>query len=214
MSQSSPSLSAASVLEVAKVQVRRFGEGKTNVVDIARAMGVSHAALYRFYPSKSAIMDAIVEQAMRDEEDMAAAYLDETGSAAERLLGMLLNLHRRKRERFTGDREIHDLYRRILVERPDMITAYAGRMTTLLAKFIAQAVERGEWRVNDTVTAAGVVRDAVTTYVHPAFVAELVAAGAPAEDMLRATVATLARAFEAGMRFDRMDGRKVNTTVN
>ena len=201
MSQASSSLSAASVLEAAKVQVRRFGERKTNVVDIARILGVSHATLYRFYPSKSAMMDAIVEQAMRDEEDMAAACLEETGSAEERLFGMLLNLHRRKRERFTGDREIHDLYRRILVERPDMIAAYADRMTALLAKFIAQAVELGEWSVNDTVMAAGVVRDAVTTYIHPAFVAQLIAAEPPAEDMLRATVATLARAFETGVTY-------------
>ncbi|WP_395443910.1 TetR family transcriptional regulator [Caulobacter sp. UC70_42] len=194
-------LSTSSILEAAKAQVRRFGETKTNMVDIGRALGVSHAALYRLFRSKSAIMDAIVDEAMRDEEALAAAHIEADGPAAERLLAMLLNLHRRKRERFVGDREIHDLYRRILVERPDMIAAYAERMTTLIARLIAQAVERGEWKVDDIDIASGVVRDAVTGYIHPAFVAQLIVADAPIETMLGATVATLSRAFRAGMDY-------------
>ncbi|WP_066696766.1 TetR family transcriptional regulator [Sphingobium amiense] len=200
-------LSAITVLETAKRQVRRFGEGKTNVVDIARAMGVSHAALYRFYPSKSAIMDAIVQEAMEDEARLAARHVETDGPAAEKLMAMLLDLHRRKRERFEGDQEIHNLYRRIVVERPDMIAAYADRITALIARLIEKAVQRGEWKIDDVDRAAGVVRDAGMVYVHPAFVAQLVAAGAPIEEMLRATVATLARAFEAGIRYG--DGERV-----
>ncbi|MCW5735852.1 MAG: TetR family transcriptional regulator [Enhydrobacter sp.] len=194
-------LTASTVLETAKAHVRRFGEAKTNVVDVARAMGVSHAALYRFYPSRSAIMDAIVEEAMNDEARLAAEHVETDGPAAEKLAALLLDLHRRKRERFLGDREIHDLYRRIVVERPDMIAAYSERITSLVARLIDKAVSKGEWKVDDTGVAAGVVRDAATTYVHPAFVAQLVTAGAPVETMLRATVSTLARAFEAGVRY-------------
>lgn len=181
--------------------MRRYGETKTNMVDIGRALGVSHAALYRLFRSKSAIMDAIVDEAMRDEEALAAAHIETDGPAAERLLALLLNLHRRKRERFVGDREIHELYRRILVERPDMIAAYAERMTALIDRLIAQAVERGEWKVDDIDIASGVVRDAVTVYIHPAFVAQLIVADAPIELMLGATVATLSRAFQAGMDY-------------
>jgi hypothetical protein len=88
-----------------------------------------------------------------------------------------------------------------VIERPDIVAAYAERMTALVAKLITQAVERGEWRVSDATTAAGVVRDAVTIYFHPTFVAQFAAAGAPVEDMLRATVATLTRAFEAGVNY-------------
>lgn len=196
------SISAASALDTAKAQIRRFGEAKTNMVDIARAMGVDHAMLYRFYKSKSALMDAIVQEVMSDEAATAATYVEASGPAAERLLQLFLDLHRRKHERFVGDREIHDLHRRILVERPDMIADYARRITTLVEKLIAQAVERGEWKVDDIARAAGVVRDAMTTYVHPALVAQLISGEAPVEDMLRASVTTLARAFEAGVRYE------------
>ena len=197
----SNALTTSSILEAAKALVRRFGETKTNMVDIGRALGVSHAALYRLYRSKGAIMDAIVEEAMRDEEALAVAHVEGGGPAAERLLAMLLDLHRRKRERLIGDREIHDLYRRILVERPDMIAAYAERMTALIARLIAQGVERGEWKVDDVDIASGVVRDAVTVFIHPALVAQLITADAPIETMLRDTVATLSRAFQAGVDY-------------
>ena len=108
-------ISPAAILEAATALVRRLGEGKTNMVDIGRALGVSHAALYRLFPSKAAVMDAIVQEAMDEEEELAGKWLDAEGPAAERLLLMVLDIHHRKRARFTGDREIHDLYRRILV---------------------------------------------------------------------------------------------------
>ena len=197
-------LTAATILESAKAQIRRFGETKTNVTDVARDLGVSHAALYRFYRSKSAMMDAIVQEAMDDEARLAAQYIETDGPPAEQLMAMLFDLHRRKRDRFVGDREIHDLYRRIVVDRPDMITTYAERITNLVARLIDKAVRRGEWHIDDIDVAAGVVRDAVTVYVHPAFVAQLVTANAPVEAMLRATVTTLARAFESGVRYRSM----------
>lgn len=194
-------LSSDLILDTATGLVRRFGEAKTNMVDIARALGVSHAALYRFYSSKASVMDAITEVAMEDEAQLAAAHLEAEGSAAARLLAMLLDLQARKRERFTTDREIHELYRRIMTERPDVIMAYAARMTALVERLVQQAIDRGEWRIDDAAVAAGVIRDAVTVYIHPMFVAQSIAAGFPVEQHLRATVETLTRAFAAGLHY-------------
>lgn len=204
MSDKQNAVSATAILEAATALVRRLGEGKTNMVDIGKALGVSHAALYRFFPSKAAVMDAIVQEAMDDEEELVSRWLEADGSAAERLLRMVLDIHRRKRARFTGDREIHDLYRRILVERQDMIIAYAQRMTLLIQKLIAQGVDRGEWQVSDVSQAASVVRDAVTAFTHPQLVAQAIETNVSVEEQLRATVLTLTRAFEAGVDYGRI----------
>lgn len=45
------------ILEAARVHVRRFGEQKTNVVDIAKALGTSHTTIYRHFPSKAEIFE-------------------------------------------------------------------------------------------------------------------------------------------------------------
>src|SRR5499425_3078222 len=111
-------LTAEKILDAAGDQVRRFGEAKTNVVDIARALGTSHTTIYRHFRSKAEVFDALVAAAMLDEEELARIYVDSEGSAYQRLEGFVLALHRRKLERFTKDPEVYKLYRRVLDERP------------------------------------------------------------------------------------------------
>ncbi|WP_315736456.1 MULTISPECIES: TetR/AcrR family transcriptional regulator [unclassified Bradyrhizobium] len=188
----------AQILDTARAQVRRHGEAKTNVVDIARALGTSHTTIYRHFRSKADIFDALVVEAMRDEEEMASRFVEAEGPFAERLEGMVLALHARKRERFTADAEVYGLYRRIVEERPEIIAAYSRAMTALIARILADAKKRGEIRVDDIEAAAGVVRDAVTVFVHPAHVAAAVAANLPSEKMARNVVRTLCAGFRAG----------------
>jgi hypothetical protein len=135
---------------------------------------------------------------MRDEEEMASRFVEAEGPFAERLEGMVLALHARKRERFTADTEVYGLYRRIVEERPEIIAAYSQAMTALIARILADAKKRGEIRVDDIDAAAGVVRDAVTVFVHPAHVAAAVAANLPSEKMARNVVRTLCAGFRIG----------------
>jgi AcrR family transcriptional regulator len=71
--------------------VRRFGEAKTNVVDIARALGTSHATIYRYFRSKADVFSAIAASTMRDEEELARTFVDAPGPASERLTGLVLD---------------------------------------------------------------------------------------------------------------------------
>ncbi len=191
----------AQILDAARAQVRRFGEAKTNVVDIARALGTSHTTIYRHFRSKAEIFDAVVAEAMRDEEEAARHFVNVDGPAAERLEAMVLALHARKRERFAGDPEVYQLYRRIVEERPDIIAAYARAMTALIAEIIADGVKRQEFKIDDIAAAAGVVRDAVTVFVHPAHVEAAVKAGLPVEAMARNVIRSLVTAFSTGMQY-------------
>lgn len=185
------------ILDTAAEQVRRFGEAKTNVVDIAKAMGLSHSAIYRYFRSKSDIFDALAARTMAEEADLAARFAKSDGSAAERLRGLVLALHRSKRAKLGDDPEIHGLYRRILAERPDLVADYARRMTALVRQVLEDGIARGEFRIRDLDVAAGVVRDAVTVFVHPAHVEQAVVAGLEMEPRLQAVVDILVAGFAA-----------------
>jgi AcrR family transcriptional regulator len=50
------------ILEAAEDTLRRFGPGKTTVVDVARALGVSHGTVYRHFASKTELRDSVLEQ--------------------------------------------------------------------------------------------------------------------------------------------------------
>ncbi|NML77018.1 TetR/AcrR family transcriptional regulator [Rhizobium sp. S-51] len=185
------------ILDIAAEQVRRFGEAKTNVVDIAKAMGLSHSAIYRHFRSKADIFDALAARTMAEEADLAARFAKTDGSAAKRLRGLVVALHRSKRAKLGDDPEIHGLYRRIIAERPDLVADYAQRMTALVRQVLEDGIARGEFRIGDLDVAAGVVRDAVTVFVHPAHVEQAVVAGLDMEPRLHAVVDSLVSAFAA-----------------
>ena len=50
------------ILETATGLLRRYGPDKLTVVDIARELEMSHANVYRFYKTKSEILDAISDE--------------------------------------------------------------------------------------------------------------------------------------------------------
>ena len=192
-------LTPAKILEAARAQVRRFGEAKTNVVDIARALGTSHTSIYRHFRSKAEIFDAIIQSTMQDEKELAKAFADASQPAAERLTGLVMALHRRKLESLSSDPEVYRLYRRVVEERSDIVRAYSASMTTLVATILADGVQRGEFKLDDVNSAAEIVRDAVTVYVHPAHVAANASAGISMEPAVNRMMVALIVAFRAGL---------------
>lgn len=196
-----PTVTSEKILDAARAQVRRFGESKTNVVDIARALGTSHTTIYRHFRSKTDVFDAIVAAAMRDEEELGSAYVNATGPASERLTSLVLALHRRKRERFENDPEVYQLYRRVVDERPELVQNYARAITRLVSEILSDGVRRGEFKIDDIAAASGVVRDTLTAFVHPAHVEAAVKAGSSMEPAIHNTMTTLIVAFSAGVSF-------------
>src|ERR1700682_5383717 len=50
------------ILEVTEDVLRRFGLAKATVVDVARALDVSHGSVYRHFPSKASLRDAVAKR--------------------------------------------------------------------------------------------------------------------------------------------------------
>ncbi len=187
------------ILETAQDLIRRFGGAKTNVVDIAQAMGLSHSAIYRHFRSKAEIFDALAVATMAEEAALAKTFADADGPAAERLAALVLALHRSKRAKFSNDTEMHALYRRIVEDRPGLILDYARRMTGLVRRILADGVARGEFAECDLDAAAGAVRDAVTIFVHPAHVEAAAKAELDQEVALKTVVSILVAGLAAGV---------------
>ena len=63
----------ARIMEAAEALFRRLGYAKTAVVDIAAELGMSPANIYRFFPSKNAIVEAICQRCLTEVEEKAWA---------------------------------------------------------------------------------------------------------------------------------------------
>ncbi|MFC7510822.1 TetR/AcrR family transcriptional regulator [Streptomyces thermocarboxydus] len=54
-------LTAERILEATEV-LRRHGPAKATVVDVARALGVSHGSVYRHFRTKAALREAVTKR--------------------------------------------------------------------------------------------------------------------------------------------------------
>ena len=50
----------ARLVEIAHAHVRKFGHARTTVVGVAADAGMTHANVYRYFPSKTALLDEVV----------------------------------------------------------------------------------------------------------------------------------------------------------
>ena len=93
------------ILDAAEDLLRRFGPDKTTVVDVARALGVSHASLYRHFAGKAALRDAVARRWLaRLTAPLDALAAAEPGRhAPERLRGWLTALCAAKRAKVLDD---------------------------------------------------------------------------------------------------------------
>lgn len=99
------------ILEVAEDVLRRYGPAKANVVDVARALGVSDGSVYRHFPSKAALVDAVVGRWLQEVAEPLAVIAAEDGPAAERLVRWLDLLVASKRRRALEEPELFRLQR-------------------------------------------------------------------------------------------------------
>ena len=66
-----PEDTKARIVEAAEALFRQIGFAKTTVADIAAELAMSPANVYRFFPSKDAIVEAICRRCLAEVEEQA-----------------------------------------------------------------------------------------------------------------------------------------------
>src|SRR5215468_10011468 len=104
-----PDDTRARIIEVAEALFRQFGYAKTTVADIAAELDMSPANVYRFFPSKDAIVEAICRRCLGEVEDKAWAVARAKGSASNRLERLILEILSYHKENVLAEQRVNDL---------------------------------------------------------------------------------------------------------
>src|SRR5580700_1576260 len=80
------------ILKAAEEVIRRFGPGKATVVDVARALRVSHGSVYRHFASKAELRDAVARIWLARVNAPLQAIVAEDAPADKRLYRWLREL--------------------------------------------------------------------------------------------------------------------------
>jgi AcrR family transcriptional regulator len=165
-------LTPTRILAAAEDVLRRFGPGKATVVDVARALGVSHGSVYRHFPSKVALRDAVTERWLARISAPLAAAAAEPSPAPERLGRWLDLLVASKRGRALEDPELFATYLQLAADAREVVRAHIDDLVSQLARIIADGVIRGELAAADPATAGRAVFDATARFHNPAHAPE------------------------------------------
>src|SRR5450631_1724615 len=90
--KSKPDHTRARIMTAAEALFRRLGYAKTAVADIAAELGMSPANVYRFFPSKNAIVEAICQRCLAEVEAKAWAGARSKGPAGPRVERLILEI--------------------------------------------------------------------------------------------------------------------------
>ena len=160
------------ILTTAEDVIRRFGPAKATVVDVARALGVSHTAVHKHVGSKAELRDMVLGRWLESTMPPLRAIVAERGPAPKRLRKLIDALIAVKRRRSADDPELFTAYRTMAAGAKSVVAAHVEEMIGLVAKIIASGVEEGTFRTVDPMAMGRAVLVATSKFHHPAHAAE------------------------------------------
>ncbi|MEV6328870.1 TetR family transcriptional regulator [Streptomyces sp. NPDC051909] len=197
MAASTETLTAERILEATEEVLRRFGPAKANVVDVARALGVSHGSVYRHFRTKAALREAVTERWLHRTITALEPYAEGSGPADERLTDWLTALFALKRTKAGGEPELMATFQVLIGENSAVVERHEQHLVDQIARILEDGVREELFATpeQDVATTARAVFHATDRFHNPAHAAEWSAPDI--EAAFEAVVALVQRALKA-----------------
>jgi AcrR family transcriptional regulator len=160
------------ILEVTEDVLRRFGLAKATVVDVARALDVSHGSVYRHFPSKASLREAVAKRWLDRVSLPLEQIREDSGPAPARLERWLRTLCAAKQKKVSEDPEMFATYMTLAREACSVVKAYKEGLVDQIAAIISDGVKQGAFDVADVKASARAIYEATIRYQHPAHAEE------------------------------------------
>lgn len=165
-------LTRSQIVATAEDVVRKFGPSKATVVDVARSLGVSHAAVYRHVATKAQLRELVVERWVEGTMAPLRAVVASKAAAPTRLRQLFETLIAIKRRRAANDPELFAAFRTLAAETQSVASSHVAELVSLAATVIRAGVKEGTFRKVDPKTAGRSVLYATIRFHHPAHAGE------------------------------------------
>lgn len=165
-------LTGEHILEAAQEVLRRFGPAKATVVDVARALGVSHGSVYRHFPSKTALREAVTRRWLDRAHAPVSQAAKAGGPAPQRLRGWLTSLFEAKRRKALDDPELFATFTTLVGQTSGVVAEHIAQLVSEIAGILRDGMAAGEFAEADVELTARAVLDATLRFHDPAYSGE------------------------------------------
>ncbi|MEU9322431.1 TetR family transcriptional regulator [Streptomyces canus] len=195
MPPSTETLTAERILEATEEVLRRHGPAKATVVDVARALGVSHGSVYRHFRTKAALREAVTKRWLDRTTGMLAVIAEADGDPEARLREWLAALFEAKRRKAGDDPELFATYTVLTGENVDAVVEHLTELTDQLTRVVQDGIDAGTFTVTAPATTARALFQATALFHDPGYAGEWEKPGA--EEEFTALLDLLVRGLKA-----------------
>jgi AcrR family transcriptional regulator len=160
------------ILEATEEVLRRYGLAKATVVDVARVLDVSHGSVYRHFPSKASLREAVAKRWLDRVNAPLQKIAESAGPAPARLERWLRTMIAIKHKKVAEDPEMFETYLMLAQEACKIVRAHKDGLVDQIAHILSDGVKQGAFQVDDIKATARVLFDATSRFHHPAHAEE------------------------------------------
>jgi AcrR family transcriptional regulator len=133
------------IVQAAGDYFSHYGYGKTTVSDLAKAIGISKAYIYKFFDSKQAIGEAICGDTLKAIRDTVLASVAGGRTATDKLRRFASSMTAASIELFFSDRKLYDIAAFSASEKWQSWSEHRERIEALLLDILREGRESGEF---------------------------------------------------------------------
>lgn len=161
------------IIKLAETEIRSAGFKNLKLTQLARELGVSHAALYKHIPSKAALLDVISEKWLLEMDAcLRQVSLAATEDPRALLLEWFITYHRLKRDKIRKDPEIYKAFNMAVEGEKEFVQTHLNALNDQLSGIIEKGKQCGIFCRFSTAVTVELLMNSTISFHHPTLVVE------------------------------------------
>lgn len=157
----------ARLLAIATDHLSRLGPKGVTVVAIAAEAGMTHANVYRYFPSRDALLDAVAARWLRALEAELTGIADAPDPPNDKIERLLGALGLAQREKLAREPNLFAVHLDATVASRPVARRHRVRLRLLIERVLEEGIGTGTFAVRDREPAIAYIFDASYRFTHP-----------------------------------------------
>lgn len=153
-------------------KMREAGFDKVRLTDIAKEIGISHAALYSHFADKMALLDAVSERWLLSIDESLEAVCRKPKEPTEKILLWMITLHRAKIAKVLHDPELYKAFDLSTAVQKPFAKRHMDSLQSQLLGLVKEVVAKRRLRDVNPDEMAKVLQESMMAFHHPKLVAQ------------------------------------------
>jgi AcrR family transcriptional regulator len=159
-------------IDVTIEQMRRNGFDRVRLVDIAKVLGVSHAALYTHFADREALLDAVSERWLNALEISLEAICRKTKDPVAKIHEWFQKLYSAKREKVLNDPELYKSFSAAAAQRKRLYTSHLTHANRQLTRLVDEAAAEKKLAKYPVARTVALLLESTANFHNPNLVAQ------------------------------------------